>query len=131
MSRGPTPRQLAREHNIARIKGLALTQLAESGAATLSLRAIARELNLVSSAIYRYYASRDELITALIVDAYADLATRLEEAAAADRRGPRRRLVDSCRWTSCTVRPAARRTPPGSGCAGSAGPRCSCRSWPP
>ena len=76
MPKGPTPRQLAREQNIERIKALALTQLAESGAGSLSLRAIARELNLVSSAIYRYYPSRDELITALIVDAYGDLADR-------------------------------------------------------
>ena len=83
MPKGPTPRQLAREQNIERIKALALTQLAESGAGSLSLRAIARELNLVSSAIYRYYASRDELLTALIVDAYGDLADRLEEAGGA------------------------------------------------
>ena len=93
---GPTPRQLAREQNIDRIKALALTQLAESGAGSLSLRAIARELNLVSSAIYRYYPSRDELITALIVDAYGDLADHLDEAGAAGRRGPRRRWVDTC-----------------------------------
>lgn len=96
MTKGPTPRQLAREQNIARIKNLALDQLAESGAAALSLRAIARELNLVSSAIYRYYASRDELITALIIDAYDDLAAHLEEAARQDRRAPRRRWADTC-----------------------------------
>src|SRR6478735_12482860 len=96
MPKGPTPRQLARTENIERIKGLALEQLAESGAASLSLRAIARELNLVSSAIYRYYASRDELITALIVDAYDDLALVLEQAGAPDRRGPRRRWTETC-----------------------------------
>jgi AcrR family transcriptional regulator len=96
MPKGPTPRQLAREQNIARIKELALTQLAETGAGSLSLRAIARELNLVSSAIYRYYASRDALITALIVDAYGDLADRLEDAGRADRRGPKRRWIDAC-----------------------------------
>ena len=96
MPKGPSPRQLAREHNLARIKQLALTQLAESGASALSLRAIARELNLVSSAIYRYYPSRDELITALILDAYGDLAACLEAAAAGPRRGPRRRWTDTC-----------------------------------
>jgi AcrR family transcriptional regulator len=96
MAKGPTPRQLAREQNIERIKALALIQLAESGAGSLSLRAIARELNLVSSAIYRYYPSRDELITALIVDAYGDLADALEGAGAPGRRGPRRRWVDTC-----------------------------------
>ena len=87
---GPTPRQQARAANLERIKGLALQQLADSGAATLSLRAIARELNIVSSAIYRYYPGRDELITDLVIDAYGDLADQVE-AATAGRRPPRRR----------------------------------------
>src|SRR3954449_12311178 len=97
MPKGPTPRQLARVENIDRIKRLALSQLAESGAATLSLRAIARELNLVSSAIYRYYPSRDDLITALILDAYTELAERLEATATHPLRSPRRRCTDPCR----------------------------------
>ncbi|WP_460800282.1 TetR/AcrR family transcriptional regulator [Nocardioides pacificus] len=100
MPKGPTPREVARAENIARIKELALTQLAESGATSLSLRAIARELNLVSSAIYRYYASRDELITALIVDAYDDLGEHLEAASSpsgrATQRRTRRRWHDVC-----------------------------------
>lgn len=93
---GPTPRQLARAENIRRIKELALAQLAESGATELSLRAIARELNIVSSAIYRYYPSRDDLITDLIVEAYEDLAAHLEEAGRPDRRGARRRWLETC-----------------------------------
>ena len=96
MTKGPTPRQLARSQNIERIKTLALAQLATSTASELSLRAIARELNLVSSAIYRYFPSRDDLITALIVDAYTDLAETLEVAGAHDRRGARRRWVETC-----------------------------------
>lgn len=95
----PTPRQLAREETTARIKALALQQLASSSATELSLRAIAREIGVVSSAVYRYFASRDELITALIVDAYGDLADHLEDAAgggAPDRRGARRRWVEVC-----------------------------------
>jgi AcrR family transcriptional regulator len=95
MAKGPTPRQIARGENIERIKALALSQLAEAGAGELSLRAIARELNIVSSAIYRYYASRDDLITALIIDAYDDLGATLETAAATSR-APWRRWVDTC-----------------------------------
>lgn len=57
-------------------------QLAEVGAAALSVREIARGLGVASSAIYRHVANRDELLTLLIVDAYDDLA----EAAL---RGPR------------------------------------------
>lgn len=93
---GQTPRQLAREETLRRIKTLALQQLAETGAGELSLRAIARELNLVSSAIYRYFASRDELITALITDAYNDLADVLEAATPESRRSPHRRWRDLC-----------------------------------
>jgi AcrR family transcriptional regulator len=93
---GQTPRQLAREETLRRIKVLALGQLAEGGAGELSLRAIARELNLVSSAIYRYFGSREELITALIIDAYNDLADVLDAAAKADRRTPLRRWRDTC-----------------------------------
>lgn len=93
---GQTPRQLAREETLRRIKVLALDQLAESGAGELSLRAIARELNLVSSAIYRYFGSRDELITALIIDAYNDLADVLDVAGKADRRTPVRRWRNIC-----------------------------------
>jgi AcrR family transcriptional regulator len=93
---GPTPRQLAREETLRRIKSLAWDQLAESGAGELSLRAIARELNLVSSAIYRYYSSRDELITALIIDAYNELADGLVEAGDGARRSAHRRWRDVC-----------------------------------
>ncbi len=62
------------------IKQAAKRQIAEAGAAGISLRAVARELGMVSSALYRYYSSRDELLTALIVDAYSDVAAAAEQA---------------------------------------------------
>ena len=49
----------------------------------LSLRAVARDLGVVSSAVYRYFASRDELLTALIVDGYIAMAEAIEQAEAA------------------------------------------------
>lgn len=52
------------------IKETAWKQIAEFGAATLSLRAIARELGITAPAIYNYFARRDDLVTALIIDAY-------------------------------------------------------------
>ncbi len=55
------------------IKEIAWKQAAEFGAAALSLRAIARELNITAPAIYNYFPSRDDLVTALIVDAYTSL----------------------------------------------------------
>lgn len=55
-------------------------QLAVDGAAALSLRAVARELGMVSSAVYRYVASRDQLLTLLIIDAYGAVADAVENA---------------------------------------------------
>ena len=60
-------------------------QLGTVGAAGLSLRAIARELGMVSSALYRYFASRDELLTALIIEAYDDLGEVAERSIATSR----------------------------------------------
>jgi AcrR family transcriptional regulator len=53
---------------------VARRHLAEGGAVNLSLRAVARDLGMVSSALYRYFPSRDDLLTALIVDAYGAVA---------------------------------------------------------
>ena len=75
-------RERARVEVTAAIKDEARKQLAADGAARLSLRAVARELGMVSSALYRYFPSRDELLTALIVDAYDAVG---EAAEAADR----------------------------------------------
>ncbi|PZT73595.1 MULTISPECIES: TetR/AcrR family transcriptional regulator [unclassified Streptomyces] len=78
-------RERARTEVTAAIKDEARKQLAAEGAAKLSLRAVARELGMVSSALYRYFPSRDELLTALIVDAYdaaGEAAERAHRAAA-------------------------------------------------
>ena len=73
-------RERARAESIAEIVRLARVQVAESGAAALSLRAIARDLGMVSSAIYRYFASRDELLTRLIIDSYDRLGATAQAA---------------------------------------------------
>ncbi|AFM17501.1 transcriptional regulator [Mycolicibacterium chubuense NBB4] len=76
-------RQDARDRTERRIIELGRKHLVTEGAAGLSLRAIARDLGMVSSAVYRYVASRDELLTVLLVDAYAELADAVEQARAA------------------------------------------------
>jgi AcrR family transcriptional regulator len=63
------------------IKTVAHQHLARDGA-NLSLRAVARDLGMAPSALYRYFASRDELLTALIIDAYNAVGEAAEEAAA-------------------------------------------------
>jgi AcrR family transcriptional regulator len=59
------------------IKTVARRHLATDGA-NLSLRAVARDLGMASSAVYRYFASRDELLTAMIIDAYDALGSTAE-----------------------------------------------------
>ncbi|MET8684901.1 TetR/AcrR family transcriptional regulator [Streptomyces sp. NPDC004732] len=73
-------RARAREEVTAAIKDEARKQLADDGAAKLSLRAVARELGMASSALYRYFPSRDDLLTALIIDAYDSLGAAAEAA---------------------------------------------------
>ena len=67
---------------IGEIKAVARRHL-ETDGSNLSLRAVARDMGMVSSALYRYFASRDELLTALILDAYNDLGATVEAADAA------------------------------------------------
>uniref|UniRef100_UPI0003708657 helix-turn-helix domain-containing protein n=1 Tax=Saccharomonospora saliphila TaxID=369829 RepID=UPI0003708657 len=76
-----TARRRARAEVVAAITDTARRQLGEVGAQALSLRAVARELGMVSSALYRYFPSRDDLLTALIVDAYDGLGAAAEQAA--------------------------------------------------
>ena len=80
MATHTTARARAREAVIDEITAEARRQLADAGAAGVSLRAVARELGMVSSAIYRYFPSRDDLLTALIVGSYRDLATAADRA---------------------------------------------------
>jgi AcrR family transcriptional regulator len=70
----------------AEIKAVARRHLAEQGSAALSLRAVAREVGMVSSAVYRYFPSRDDLLTALIIDAYHAVGEAAETADATRRR---------------------------------------------
>jgi AcrR family transcriptional regulator len=90
-----TPRQRARVQAIADIKRIASEQLANQGSAALSLRAVARELGVVSSAVYRYVPSRDELLTMLIEDGYDSLGAATEQADASRKRDDLRG-----RWTA-------------------------------
>ncbi|MFE3255275.1 TetR/AcrR family transcriptional regulator [Nocardia sp. NPDC059091] len=84
MSVPRTARARARAEITREITDAARRQLAESGAPALSLRAIARELGMVSSALYRYFPSRDELLTTLIIEAYNALGDAVEHAVATE-----------------------------------------------
>ena len=75
-----TPRARAREQTMRDIVRIGRAHLATEGAAALSLRAVARDLGVVSSAVYRYVASRDELLTLLVVDGYDELGDAVDAA---------------------------------------------------
>ncbi|MFD8530034.1 TetR/AcrR family transcriptional regulator [Streptosporangium canum] len=78
-----TPRERYRTQVRAEIKEHAWEQIATTGATALSLNAIAKQMGMSGPALYRYYASRDELITELIRDAYRSLADTLHSASLA------------------------------------------------
>ena len=99
MSPCPVPRTASRSTRT--IQETARRHLAEVGAAALSLRAIARDVGMVSSAVYRYFPSRDELLTALIVEAYDELGDAVEQADA----GVRRRADLDGRFLAVATRP--------------------------
>jgi AcrR family transcriptional regulator len=88
-------RERARVEVTAAIKDEARRQLADQGASKLSLRAVARELGMVSSGLYRYFPSRDDLLTALLVDAYDAIGEAAESALAGA--GPAKAAV---RWAA-------------------------------
>lgn len=88
-------RAASRAENTSAIKNLARIQIADKGADNLSLREIAREMGMASSAMYRYFESRDQLLTELIIDAYDQLGEVVEQA---DASKPKQDLL--ARWTA-------------------------------
>jgi AcrR family transcriptional regulator len=82
-SEAGTVRERFRSQLTSEAKRVALRQLADGGPAAVSLNAIARELGMSGPALYRYFASRDALMTALILDAYRDLTNVLKTATTA------------------------------------------------
>lgn len=88
-----------RQTLMAAIVESAQRQLQEVGPAALSVRGVARDLGMASSAVYRYVSSRDELLTLLIIDGYNAMADDVENAASRVRDpGKRFRVIASaCR----------------------------------
>ncbi|WP_435593259.1 TetR/AcrR family transcriptional regulator [Nocardia sp. bgisy118] len=78
----PSLRARVRTEMIEEIKAVARRRLAVDGA-TLSLRGVARDMGIVASALYRYFPSRDDLLTALILEGYESLGAAATSAAAA------------------------------------------------
>jgi AcrR family transcriptional regulator len=93
----PSLRARVRSEMSQEIKAVARRHLATDGA-NLSLRAVARDMDIVASALYRYFPSRDALLTALIIDAYGALAAAATDAdSAVPRDDLRGRWLAVCR----------------------------------
>ncbi len=89
-----TRRERVRLQTLAEIRQHALAQVADGGGSALSLNAIAKAMGMSGPAIYRHYASREELLAALVTDGYGELAEVVRAAAATGaRRAPARRLA--------------------------------------
>lgn len=73
-------RQRLRDATTEEIKAVARELMSHEGTASLNLRAIAREMGMTPSALYRYYPSRDAILTALITDAYDSVGDAVERA---------------------------------------------------
>ncbi|WP_375502006.1 TetR/AcrR family transcriptional regulator [uncultured Jatrophihabitans sp.] len=73
-------RERLRIETTAEIKQRAWASMAEVGTDALSLRAVARQMGMAPSALYRYFASRNDLLTALIIDGFTGLAGALRKA---------------------------------------------------
>jgi AcrR family transcriptional regulator len=79
-----SPRERYRRQVRAEVKDLAWQQIAEAGASGISLNAIAKKMGMSGPALYRYFANRDELMTALIGDAHRDIADVVSTAVAGE-----------------------------------------------
>ncbi|TQM44412.1 TetR/AcrR family transcriptional regulator [Pseudonocardia cypriaca] len=81
-------RERRRAETVQEIKAAALEQLAEGGPGGLSLRGVARAVGMTVQSLYHYFDSRDELLTALVIDGHRALAAAVAGAADASRGRP-------------------------------------------
>lgn len=75
-----TRREITREATVREIKQTALARMRESGSTEVRFADIARDMRMSAPGLYRYFDGRDELLTALITDAFTDLAQSVERA---------------------------------------------------
>lgn len=75
-----TRRERTRAATIDEIKRTAAALMREYGTIEVKFSDIAREMGMTAPALYRYFGDRDELLTALIVDTYDELAAIIAEA---------------------------------------------------
>jgi AcrR family transcriptional regulator len=82
VQRAAPRRERARAATIQEIKQTALALMREHGTVEVRFTDIARAMDMTPPALYRYFADRDALVTALIADAYEDLGRTVAESRA-------------------------------------------------
>lgn len=75
-------RQANRDELTAGILASARRQIADKGAGALSMREVARDVGLVSSAVFRYFPTRDSLLTAMVLESYGRAAAAVGQVTA-------------------------------------------------
>ncbi len=93
----PTRRERHREQTVAEIKRVAREHLIAHGPQGVQLRAVARDVGMTAPALYRYFDSLEDLLTALVTDLYVELAVAVEEATAPSRGSLEQRLIGAAR----------------------------------
>lgn len=78
----PSRRQRLHDATVSEIKTVARQLMTTEGTSSVSLRAVARQMGITPSALYRYFPSRDAILTALVKDAYDSVGAAVEQAAA-------------------------------------------------
>jgi AcrR family transcriptional regulator len=94
----PSIRDRRRAETVAEIKEAALQQLVDAGPGGFSLRGVARAVGMTVQSLYHYFANRDALLTALVVDAHHAAADAVQSAVDASRgQPPIERRLAACR----------------------------------
>ena len=75
-----TVRERRRQETTDAILRSARAHLEQAGVEGVTLRAVARDLDIAVSALYRYVASRDDLLTELLVEAFTEHADAVDAA---------------------------------------------------
>ena len=90
-------RDRRRAETVAEIKEAALRQLVDAGPDGFSLRGVARAVGMTVQSLYHYFANRDALLTALVVDAHHSAADAVQASADSTRgRHPHERRLAAC-----------------------------------
>jgi AcrR family transcriptional regulator len=102
----PTRRERLRQQTVDEIKQRAFELVDASGAHDVTIASVGKAMGMTPPALYRYFPSREALLEALVVDAYADLgstvATAAQNATGQDARGRVTLIADTYRHWALT-----------------------------